>query len=211
MHVTFCSQVVIIFFSLLSIVCFHSRLIWDLQNNFKLSQTLKIITGLLHSLNWSKFMCYMWAGGLYLFHACSLVVQSLGASKGAWLVDFVGLSVEFLSPLSPFTLTLPLPQDCELHLMFESLLLFWSAAGWRLSDDSYFWVLPASITVTFLVSVIGSYTLCGSQICPIICWRFPPSMFFGSAHFVGRTHFGSTVWWVSCSPYSSIGSPAWQQ
>jgi hypothetical protein len=65
------------------------------------------------------------------------------------LVDSIGLLVESLTPPGPPIPPPSLSQDPpEFHLRFGcgSLHLFWSAAGWSLSKDSYARLLSASIT-----------------------------------------------------------------
>jgi hypothetical protein len=104
--------------------------------------------------------CYICMGIVGPDLALSLVGDSVsGSPQGSRLVDFVGLPVEFLSSLGSLSSSLNsstrLPQ---LHLLFGcgSLHQFSLAAGWRLSENNHARILSASITVSFIVSGIGS-------------------------------------------------------
>ena len=78
------------------------------------------------------------------------MVKSLGAPR-VQLIDSVGLLLESLFPPGPSILSPTLPHvfpSSVYSLVFGcgSLHLFWSAAGWSLSEDNYARLLPASIT-----------------------------------------------------------------
>ena len=56
--------------------------------------------------------CYLCAVGLGQAYACSLAGDSVsGKAKESWLIDSLGLSVEYLSPSGSSILPPILPQD----------------------------------------------------------------------------------------------------
>jgi hypothetical protein len=94
-------------------------------------------------------ICYICASGIGPAHVCCLVGGSvLSPSKGPGLL----ILLAFLYSFYPFGELNPSPNTSirlpELHPIFdcESLYLFQSAAGWRLSENSHARLLPASIT-----------------------------------------------------------------
>jgi hypothetical protein len=118
----------------------------------------------------TKLSIWCMCVGTYLgpAHLCSLASGTIsGNLKGFRLFDSVSHLIEFLSP-PPHTHThtsmylKPSPNSStkfsKLHLLFSYgyLLLFTSAAGWNLSEDSYDRCLSACITVSFIVSFIDS-------------------------------------------------------
>jgi hypothetical protein len=94
-------------------------------------------------------ICYKCVGLLGPFLACSLVGGSVSVSSHRpRVVASVGPLVVFLTPLASSILSPTLPQDFLRCSMFGcgSLHLFWSAAEWSLSEDSYVRLLYTSIT-----------------------------------------------------------------
>ena len=95
-------------------------------------------------------ICYICAGGLRPAHVCSLVVCSdSGDTQVSRLLDSIDFSYGVPIMFESTVLVSTLPQDFQsscLMFGFGSLYLFQSAAGWRLSEDSYAMPLPTCIT-----------------------------------------------------------------
>ena len=126
-------------------------------------------------------LLYICAGVLGPAHTHSLAGGSVfGRPQGSSLIDscfFCGISVLFRSLSSSPNSSTRFP---ELDLVFDywPLCLFPLATGWSLSENSYARYLSASITLSLIVSGIGSCPWSGSQFWPDFGWSFPPSLFY---------------------------------
>jgi hypothetical protein len=132
-------------------------------------------------------ICYIYAEYLGQSHACCLVGGSDSVSP------YEHRLVGSFNPSFPSYTGLP-----KLHFMlgWRSLHLFPSVAGWCLSDEGYARLLSAS-TADISLTVSHGMSLKQSLVVPSLKFC---SIFFTSAHLVGRTNYGSKVLWASWVP-----------
>jgi hypothetical protein len=108
-------------------------------NSFRDSPTLVVWD----SYEYWAAICYICAGVPRSSSVCSLFGGSVSESlQGSRLVDFIGLPMEFLSPLEPEISTPPPSSSLRIpkfHPVFGcgSLHLSESATGWSLLEDSH--------------------------------------------------------------------------